>query len=67
MEDDRIVYSCEVYLAGVFYFLSRFSSGRGFLAGGKHPIKSSPPTTAASPEFGRPPRLLLRLAFSPRS
>ena len=39
---------------------------RGFTAGGKHPKRSSPPTTAASPKFGRPPRILLRPAFARR-
>ena len=42
-------------------------SGKGCSAGGNHPNRSLPPTTAASPEYDRPPRFLLRPAFSPRS
>ena len=40
---------------------------RALPAGGKHPKLSSPPTTAASPEFGHPPHNFLRLTFAPRS
>ena len=43
-----------------------FSSCKGLSAGGEHPKRLSPPTTAASPEFSHPPRILLRPAFAPR-
>ena len=45
----------------------QFSPVKVFSAGGNHPNRSLPPTTAASPEYGRPPRFLLRPALSPRS
>ena len=54
-------------IAGTTLFSDKSSPpGRGFPAGGNHPKRSSPPTTAASPEFGRPPSIHLRRAFSPR-
>ena len=45
----------------------QFPPVKGCSAGGNHPKRQSPPTTAASPEFGRPQRNLLRPAFSRRS
>ena len=45
----------------------QFPPVKGFSAGENHPKRSSPPTTAASPEFDRQPRTLLRLTFAPRS
>jgi hypothetical protein len=40
-------------IAGTTLFSGKGSPpGRGFSAGGEHPKISSPPTTAASPEFG---------------
>ena len=54
-------------IAGTVRFSGEDSPpGRGCSAGGKHIKRSSPPTTAASPEFGRPPSIHLRRAFSPR-
>ena len=45
----------------------QFPPVKGCSAGGNHPKRQSPPTTAASPEFGLPQRFLLRPAFSRRS
>ena len=44
----------------------QFAPVRGSSAGGEPPKKTSPPTTAASPEFGHPPRFLVRRTFANR-
>ena len=55
-------------LAGTTFFSRKdFPPVRGFLAGGGHAKRRSPPTTAASPEFSHPPCILLRPTFAPRS
>ena len=54
-------------IAGTTLFSGKGSPpGRGFPAGGGHPKKLSPPTTSASPEFGRRKIAHLRPAFASR-
>ena len=55
-------------LAGTTLFSDKdFPPVRGCSAGGEHPKRSSPPTTAASPDFGRREIDVLRRTFARRN
>ena len=67
LKHSKIIYATHRKMIAVSIgFQSAPFSCESSLAGGKPSKRLSPPATTASPEYSRPQRLLLRLAFAHR-